>query len=145
MAERLDLTIGNTTEELERLQGEAAGAIRRAGLSDTAVIEMQLAIEESVINVIRYAFPAGGRHDIETHLEIGESELRLEVIDDGVAFDPTSIPPADITAPIDERPIGGLGMHLIRATMDQVGYHRLDGHNHLAMTKTIPPDWRKDG
>jgi anti-sigma regulatory factor (Ser/Thr protein kinase) len=145
MPERLDLTIANSIEELDGLLGRAAEFARGAGLSDTAVFGLQLVIEEAVVNVIRYAYPGDERHEIELHMEVGEAEVRVEVVDAGAAFDPTRIPPADVTAPIDERPIGGLGMHLIRATMDQVGYHRHDGRNHLAMTKRLPPDWRKDG
>lgn len=144
MPERLDVTISNTNEELERLQSEAAAFVRRAGLTDAAVLELQLVIEESVVNVIRYAFPEGGRHDIAVHFETNGPEFSMEVVDDGIAFDPTSIPPADINAPIDERPIGGLGMHLIRATMDRVEYQRRDGRNRLFMAKTVPPEWRKD-
>lgn len=144
MPERLDVTIANTHEELERLQGEAAAFVRRAGLSNEAVLELQLVIEESVINVIRYAFPEGGRHDIAVRFEDDGVEFRMEVVDDGIAFDPTTIPPADVNAPIDDRPIGGLGMHLIRATMDRIAYQRREGRNHLLMAKTIPPDWRKD-
>ncbi len=141
---RLDATIGNTPEELAPLLERAAAFIGEAALSPAAAFEAQLVIEEAVVNVIRYAFPGGERHDIVVRIEIGEREMRIEVIDDGVPFDPTRVPPADVTSPIESRPVGGLGIHLIRSMMDQVGYHRHDGHNHLTMAKTIPPEWRKD-
>ena len=65
------------------------------------------------------------------------NELTFVLSDSGKAFDPTAKPPVDITASVEDRPIGGLGIHMVRTIMDKVIYDRVDGMNILRMTKNI--------
>jgi serine/threonine-protein kinase RsbW len=65
---------------------------------------------------------------------IGET-LTIRIIDHGAPFDPTQAPDPDFTVPMDRRPVGGLGVHMVRKLMDQVCYTRRDGCNELVMTK----------
>ena len=60
--------------------------------------------------------------------------------DNGAAFDPTATAPADITLAVDERPIGGLGIFLVRQLMDSINYERIDGKNVLTLRKEIPKE-----
>ena len=99
------------------------------GLAD----RINLALEEAVCNVIMYAYPEGteGRVDLDAVLE--GDQLRFTLSDRGKPFDPTAAPEADLTAPVEDRPIGGLGIHLVRSIMDTIRYQRREGKNVLTM------------
>ena len=90
-----------------------------------------LALDEALTNVISHAFPDGGRHAIEVLIELRDGFLTATVIDDGMPFDPLAQPAPDIHAPLEERKIGGLGIHLLRSLMDAAEYRRADGRNRL--------------
>lgn len=98
---------------------------------------IQLAIEEAVVNVINYAYP--DRVDCESSLVVNadEHQLIFIVTDSGLPFDPTAVPEPDITLEAEQRPIGGLGILLIKKIMGKVSYQYLNGQNILTMTKKI--------
>ena len=106
-------------------------------LDETLAMNLNLALEEAVTNVILYAYPKGtdGLVDIEAILK--EHSLEFIITDSGVPFDPTAAPEADITLSADERPIGGLGIFMVRKLMDEVHYQHLDDKNVLKMIKNI--------
>ena len=70
-------------------------------------------------------------------LALEGDELTIRVEDDGRAFDPLQAPPPDLDLPLEERPVGGLGIHIVRSVMDAVEYQRRGGRNVLTMRKTI--------
>lgn len=106
-----------------------------------AAREVLLAVEEVVTNVITHAYPEGGG---EVRVAVKELSvprgLRLIVADDGIAFDPLAIPDPDVSAPLEERQVGGLGILLIRRMMDRVAYERRGGENVLTMEKYVAPE-----
>jgi anti-sigma regulatory factor (Ser/Thr protein kinase) len=95
-----------------------------------------LALEEHLTNLLTHGHQAAAEHEIEIRLSIEAGELKLEVSDDATPFDPRSHPPPDLTLPLEERPIGGLGIHMILKLMTRVAYARVDGRNTFTM-------WRK--
>jgi serine/threonine-protein kinase RsbW len=135
----LAVTLVNELAEIRRLGPlvEAFGAENR--LSGDALFYVGLALDEVVTNVIRHGYDDAGRHEIAVRLELDGDVLRAEVRDDGRAFDPLSLPPVDLDRGIDERGIGGLGVHVVRSTMDSVDYRREDGRNVLVLRKRIVP------
>lgn len=101
-------------------------------------MEVQLALEEVLTNVISYAHPQGsGSHRIELLFFKQDDGGAFVVIDDGVPFDPTQQPPVDIEAPIAQRNVGGLGIHMVRHLMDSMEYHRSKDHNVLTLRKKV--------
>ena len=98
---------------------------------------MNLALDEVVTNVIRYAHDDGRQHPIVVRLALEQGVLTAQVEDDGRAFNPLDAPVPDIGAGIDDRPIGGLGIHLVRSVMTSVEYRREDGRNVLTMKKRL--------
>ena len=90
-----------------------------------------LALDETLTNAISYAFHDGRPHRIEVRVEKRDGHLTAIVSDDGEPFDPLSQPAPDIHAPVEDRKIGGLGIHLLRTLMDTVEYRRLGGRNNL--------------
>ena len=96
---------------------------------------MKLAVEEAVVNVIDYAYPAEVEGDIGITADANAEHLRFIITDSGGAFDPTETLTADTSLSVEERPIGGLGILLVRQLMDSINYERIDGQNVLTLTK----------
>jgi serine/threonine-protein kinase RsbW len=127
----------NERAEIPRLAGiaETFGADNR--LSDDEVMAVNLVLDELVTNVIENAYDDTGEHEIHVTLALDGAELTVRVEDDGRAFDPLQAPPPDLDLPLEQRPVGGLGIHIVRSMMDAVDYQRRDGRNILTMRKTI--------
>jgi hypothetical protein len=94
-----------------------------------------LAIEELVTNCIKYGYDDGGEHQVQITLNLADNQMQLTVTDDGHAFNPLDLPPPDTNLPVEERPIGGLGIHLLRQMSDRMEYVRIDGKNQLTLWK----------
>jgi serine/threonine-protein kinase RsbW len=100
------------------------------------VFKLALALEEAVANVIDHAFDGiAPPHRIRVRLDLDAERVAAEIVDNGHPFDPSAEPHSDVTLPLDEREIGGLGIHLMRHMMDRVSYHRHRGYNHLRLEK----------
>ncbi|MBR6855400.1 MAG: ATP-binding protein [Fibrobacter sp.] len=98
-------------------------------------MSLNLALEEAVSNVMLYAYPEGTEGQVEVEAAILDDRLEFKVSDSGVAFDPTVARAPDLAADLKDRPIGGLGIFLVKRIMDQVTYTRENGKNILSMTK----------
>lgn len=109
-----------------------AGCAERTGLDARARFPVLLALEEAFVNVCRYAYP-GGTGDVELACGHDGGVFVIELADTGVEFDVLSQTTPDLSAGIDERPLGGLGVHLIRSVAKAVRYRRDGGRNILRM------------
>jgi serine/threonine-protein kinase RsbW len=130
-----DITLRSDLAELAALAAFIDTFAAEAALPADAAFQLNLVLEELVTNTINYgqAPEAPIRVRLERHGEIVEADL----IDGGVAFDPRTLPPPDVEAPLAERPIGGLGIHLVRQFVDELDYRREDGRNHIRLRKRI--------
>jgi anti-sigma regulatory factor (Ser/Thr protein kinase) len=138
MTRLISLTLANHLSEVAKLAGfvEAFGVAE--GLEPEAVFNLNLALDEVVTNVIRYAHEDDGQeHPIVVRLALESGVVTAEVEDDGRAFNPLEAAAPNLDASIDERPIGGLGIHLVRSVMTSVEYRRQDGRNVLTMKKKL--------
>ena len=99
------------------------------GLSPELVFNLNLVLEEAVSNVILYAYPKEEHQTISLIARKKDNQLIFVLTDSGKEFDPTQAPDADITLSAEDRPIGGLGIFLIRQIMKTVEYHRIEGKN----------------
>lgn len=132
-----EIKIVNSIGELPRLAAFVEEICNVLSLSPETTMNINLALEEAVVNIIMYAYPPQEEHDILLKFTSTEQQLIFLLTDKGLSFDPTQRESADITSSIDERPIGGLGIFLIRSIMNEVSYQRLDGENRLIMKKNI--------
>lgn len=137
--ERMDetLTLSNDLSQVEPLTGFVQGLADRLGLADKPAKSLRLALEEAVVNVINYAYPPGTEGEVTVRSHVDGGKLLLTVTDSGKPFDPTAAPPVDISLPVEDRPVGGLGIHLVRHLMDAVRYERRDGKNVLTLEKNL--------
>ncbi|MGE4569405.1 MAG: ATP-binding protein [Bacteroidales bacterium] len=98
---------------------------------------LNLVLEEAVTNTISYGYAHAAGKTIELTFVLSGNELLITIRDEGVAYDPTRHSDPDISLPAEDRPIGGLGILLIKKLMDSVSYKREGGFNHLILTKRI--------
>ena len=113
------------------------------GVSRAVSWPVDVSLDEVLANVVRHGLEGRGEESrvaLEIDFEPGDPprcEVRIE--DDGAAFDPLQAPPPDTSLDIDERPIGGLGIELVRRLMDEVHYERRDGRNRLRLARRLVP------
>lgn len=136
---RRELVFRNDACELSRLAAEVHAFGEAACLGQGMVHDLRLALEELVSNIVRHAYRDRAEHAVRVRLEREGGELRVEVTDDGVPFNPLCASPPDITCPLGEREPGGMGIYLVRHSMDTVEYRREREMNILAMTKDLCP------
>ena len=131
------LVLHNDINEIARLADFIDDLAGEARLDAGLAMSLNLALEEAVTNVIMYAYPAGQAGSLELEAERGTGFLRFIITDTGKPFDPTAMPEADVTLGVMERPVGGLGIFLVRRIMDEVRYARRGGQNVLILLKKI--------
>ena len=138
MTASLSVTLVNDQSEVERLSRLVEAFGEAEGVSADSIFSVNLALDEVITNIIRYAHDDGGRqHPIVVRLALESGVLTAQVEDDGRAFNPLEAPAPDLNASIEDRPIGGLGIHLVRTMMNSVEYRRENGRNVLIMKKML--------
>ena len=101
------------------------------------IMSLNLALEEAVVNVMDYAYAPGTIGDVCIEATANETHIEFIISDSGIPFDPTKKEEVDTTLSAEERPIGGLGIHLVREIMDAVSYEYKDNKNILTLSKKI--------
>lgn len=133
----VEVLLTNQPKERQRLAALLETFAHEQRLPAAVLQAADLALEEHLTNVMSYGYTGAGRHEILVRLQVKEGWLLVEVSDDGEAFNPLERPPADLSLPLEQRPIGGLGVHLMRQYMDDLAYERVAGRNVLRMKKRV--------
>ena len=124
-------------KEIERLNR----IVRQFGdlheVPSRALYAVNLALDEIVTNIVLHGFKDGSGEEFEVRLAVEAGRFAGEVEDGGQAFNPLDAPTPDLTAPLEERALGGLGIHLVRNLMDKVDYRRDGAKNVLTILKRI--------
>lgn len=107
------------------------------GLPGSLVRSVHVVLDELLSNTVRSGFAPGQTGRIDVRFEIADGALDVLIVDDGVPFDPLARVDPDTTAPIEARPVGGLGIYLVRQLVDRVDYERLGPENRLRLKKRI--------
>ena len=131
------LTLPNDINTVPQLNEFIDGVCEEAGIDMATTMSLNLALEEAVVNVMSYAYPQGTEGLVDIDVVSGNGHIDFIISDSGQPFDPTDKGEVDTTLSAEERPIGGLGIHLIRQIMDDVVYEYRDGKNILSMTKKL--------
>ena len=132
------LSIPNELSEVSRLRDFVLAHCTEHALDARTGHQLTLVLEELVSNAVKYAYDDGAVHTIHITIRQDTDAVVLEIEDDGRAFDPFSLPEPNVDLGVEERPIGGLGVHLVRHLMDRVSYERRGDLNHLTLVKTLP-------
>ena len=114
------------------------GELEALEASMKAQMQIDVAVDEIICNVASYAY-GGAEGDVTVQFDFEEENrtARITVIDSGMPFDPLTAKEPDTTSSAQERPIGGLGIFLVRKTMDEMTYERRNGQNRLTIRKKI--------
>ena len=131
------LTLSNDIQEVPRLAAFVDEVCEALNFDMSQTMNINLAIEEAVVNVINYAYPPGTKGDIGIEAVANDERLKFIITDSGKPFDPTTRAEVDTSLPAEKRDIGGLGIHLVRRLMDTINYERLNGQNVLTLRKKL--------
>ena len=131
------MTLPNNIDQVPQLESFVSEVCETLGLDMSTTMSLNLALEEAVVNVMSYAYAAGTRGNVDIEAEANERRLKFTISDWGIPFDPTAKTAVDTTLSAEDRPIGGLGIHLMRQIMDSINYERIDGKNVLTLRKKL--------
>ena len=134
---RKSIVLPNDTQEVPRLNAFVDEVCKSVGFDEGKTMEIKVAVEEAVVNVMNYAYPPEQRGDVTIEAASNDIRLKFTVIDSGKPFDPTVQNEVDTTLSAEARSIGGLGIHLIRQNMDSINYERVDNLNVLTLRKKL--------
>ena len=131
------IILANDIAEISRLAQVVDEVGEEFSLTPDVIFNLNLVLEEAVANVINYAYPKEEHESIYLSAKLQEGSIVFVLTDTGKEFDPTMAPEADITLSAEDRPIGGLGIFLIRQIMNEVKYERIEGKNVLTLGKKL--------
>ncbi len=137
MTYQTELTLRNRPEEVARFQDELERIASSHSMPSARLHQLQVAMEEHLTNILRYAYNDQAEHLIQVRIQLDHNNLEIEVADDGRAFNPLDQPAPDLTIPIEQKRIGGLGIYMLRKSVDQVAYRRDQGQNILKVSKSL--------
>lgn len=133
MAHELNTVLKNDLAEIARLAEEVEQFGETAGLPMKVLYRINLVMDELLTNAISYGYPDRGEHEIQIRIHAEDGKVAVDIIDDGAPFNLDEAPQPDLEAEVEERRIGGLGIHLVRNLVEHVGYARDDQRNHLTL------------
>jgi len=131
------ITLRNDLSELEALRRDLVGLLSPRGVAGETIDEVFLIAEEVVVNIISYGYEDEEEHRIEVRLSLEGGLLRMEFRDDGRPYNPLEREGPDLDAPMSERPIGGLGVHIVKTLSRRVAYARQGDQNVLTVEKKV--------
>jgi anti-sigma regulatory factor (Ser/Thr protein kinase) len=129
-----EITVAATIEQIPVISDFIERLMSNAGFDSRKIMEVQLALEEACTNVAKYAYP-GKDGTIHIVARVHGDRLVLIIEDDGIPFDPTTHTVTLSQAGTKDRPVGGLGIHLIRCYVDGMSFEFRDGKNALTLLK----------
>ena len=129
------IILPNDVQEVPQLAAFVEEFCESCGVDMSTTMSLNLAIEEAVVNVMDYAYPAGTVGDVHVDAQCEDGQLTFVLRDKGTPFDPTKAENVDTTLSAEQRPIGGLGIHLVRTIMDEIEYSYTDGQIVLTLRK----------
>jgi len=107
-----------------------------AGLDPDVTWKAEVCLNEAATNIIMYAYDDGARHPITIEIQPGAHTVRMTIVDDGRPFNPLDAAPPLPPRSLEDAPVGGLGIRLVRAYADDIYYERADDLNVLVLTFT---------
>lgn len=137
MRQSFRLTIENKPGEVARVNAaftEFAGAY---AVPTSVRRSLNVALDELLHNTLAHGFAGRQGGAVTIEVELGTDRLTVTLSDDGQPFNPLDAASPDTASPLEDRPVGGLGIHLVRRLMDEVHYHRRGSHNVVVLVKRL--------
>jgi len=130
------LKLKNDLREVPRADAWLIRRCQACAVPESTIHDLRLALDEIVSNVIRHGYGPDGAGEIEVTASFENDRVRIEVRDAAKPFNPLAFPEPNLSAPIEQRPRGGLGIFLVRKLMDRVDYTRDNGCNHVVLERS---------
>ena len=136
MSAQRSLLIANELDELQKVNAAIEELAEEENWSPDVTFQIGLAVEELGVNIVNYGYEDDKDHEISIVISSEDEAITIEIEDDGHAFNPLSdAPEPDLDAEVEDRTVGGLGIHLVRTMMDEVHYQRQQNKNCLTLVK----------
>jgi len=133
-----ELDIEALVENLDEVTAFVDEQLEETGCSMKIQMQIDLAVEEIFVNIAHYAYdPEVGPAKVRVEVTPDGSQVSITFIDQGVPYDPLKKADPDIGLPADERQIGGLGIFMVKKTMDDIHYEYINGSNILTIIKSL--------
>lgn len=136
---KADFSLNGNLSELERLSAEISRFCQENSLDEEAEFQLNLVLEELFVNTMRHGGCEGAQNSTRVLLQSAADGVEVVFADRGLPFDPTSVPPANVAVPLEERRAGGLGIHLVREIMRDLQYRRSGEWNQISMKRPHGP------
>lgn len=133
----LAFSLRNDRGEIARMFSLLEPFCRAHGISDDDVFNIRLVLDEAVINVIVHGYDDTDDHVIDVSLQLTGGTLHIHIVDDGVPYNPLEAPSPRFDVPIEQRRIGGLGVHIMKSLAREVRYRRENNRNHLDIDMAV--------
>jgi sigma-B regulation protein RsbU (phosphoserine phosphatase) len=135
--EIMRIELGGRLEEIANVMAALEEFSDSAGLDMGVAQAAELVLDELLTNIISYGFGDAVEHKITVEMLVKANALHIVISDDGICFNPFEQEDPDLESSIDERDLGGLGIHLVKKFMDEYSYQRLEGRNVVTLLKHI--------
>lgn len=133
-----EITVPATPENLTLVQAFIEGELESCGCPMRTILQISVAVEEIYVNIAYYAYrPAAGEATVRCAVTGSPLQVTIQFLDSGRPFDPLAKPETDVSLSAEEREIGGLGILMVRKSMDDVQYQYKDGCNILTLKKHL--------
>lgn len=130
------IQLENRLEEFQRFESAFMDFARFQNLNDEVIYAIQLSVDELFTNIVSYGYDDSDTHTVKFVIDVTQEEVRVEIIDDAKPFNPLDdAPDVNLDLSIEERKIGGVGIHLVRSLMSEVTYVRDGDYNRLRLVK----------
>jgi len=130
------ITVEANTDQLPEVLAFIDGALEAADCPMKTQMQIDIAVEEIFVNIAHYAYAPGSGSAV-IGIDVKNGKAKITFSDSGIPYDPLAKKDPDVTLSADEREIGGLGIFMVKKTMDDLRYAYRDGQNHLTMIKTL--------
>lgn len=141
----LTTVLQNNYDSYQAFAAEVAAFHERCAMPPHIAFAVDMALEELLTNIIKYGYDDAAAHTIQVTIRLDEHALFLQIEDDGHPFDPTAAPEPDLSLPVEERPIGGLGLALVRKNFASFAYERIGGRNRTQLRLSRSGDGNSAG
>ena len=136
----IERVLGNDVASLVAVTAELERQLAAQAVPAQVVNWCSLALEEVFTNILRHAHADAGAHEVRFGARLTADHVVLHFEDDGREFDPLAAPKPDLRRPAEERPVGGLGIHLVRELADRLEYERAGGLNRFTIHFALRPE-----
>ena len=136
MSAQRSLLIANELDELRKVNAAIEELAEEENWSPDVTFQIGLVVEELGVNIVNYGHDDDQAHEIKIVISSEDEAVTVEIEDDGHAFNPlVDAPEPDLDAAVEDRTVGGLGIHFVRTMMDEVHYQRQQNKNCLTLVK----------